>query len=369
MKTIAAPAMAAIEAGEAIVTGALEIIPRSIVQIEYTVVDTVDVDAVTNAATTDAGGLVAGITLPGFDPLDRVRVSLPTGQTHVAWSPWGVPAYSGSIHTGSLNRCYVIPDGVAANVFTIGDAQFTDGPGNHGYNGYEAARAAFGVGYFDGASAYTFFFRDNPTADNTGGLSILVERGVATLSGGGDPIRVWGGHAPLEIDGELYQPIGDRGLAQQTAGAIGGFAQGLTLSLSGIEPHVLDLLDGDEIKGASAVLRRLIFASDGKTLLDAQVFDRGRVDTVESDEVIGGTATVNVAVETAARGLGSSGARQRSDSDQRLINPNDGYFKNTAFAGEKMLYWGGKRPRTGGSALGGGSGGSSSDFVNFFAPR
>jgi hypothetical protein len=34
----------------------------------------------------------------------------------------------------------------------------------------------------------------------------------------------------------------------------------------------------------------------------------------------------------------------RSDSDQRLINPTDGYFKNTAYAGEKMLYWGGKKP-------------------------
>jgi hypothetical protein len=63
----------------------------------------------------------------------------------------------------------------------------------------------------------------------------------------------------------------------------------------------------------------------------------------QSDEVIGGAA-IKVAVESAARGLGRSGGRMRSDSDQRLINATDGYFKNTAYAPEKMLYWGGKRP-------------------------
>jgi hypothetical protein len=74
------------------------------------------------------------------------------------------------------------------------------------------------------------------------------------------------------------------------------------------------------------------------------VFDRGRGDALDTVETIGGPAVVNLAVESAARGLGRSGARMRSDPDQRLINPDDGYFKNTAYAGEKMLYWGGKKP-------------------------
>jgi hypothetical protein len=104
------------------------------------------------------------------------------------------------------------------------------------------------------------------------------------------------------------------------------------------------LLDADEVKGASVVLYRLIFASDGKTMLDAHVFDRGRIDTVETEEVIGGPAAINASVESAARGLGRSGARMRADSDQRLISATDGYFKFTGYAPEKMLYWGGKKP-------------------------
>jgi hypothetical protein len=168
-----------------------------------------------------------------------------------------------------------------------------------------------------------------------------------------DPIRCWGGYGVLQIDGDDYLPLGDRAFAQQNSGAIGGIAQGLTLGVSGVEPAALELLEVDEVRRASVILYRLIFASDGKTLLDAHLFDRGKVDKVDTVEIVGGTATINVAVESAARGLGRSGARQRSDSDQRLINDTDGYFKYTAYAAEKSLYWGGKKPARAGDAVGG----------------
>ncbi len=95
------------------------------------------------------------------------------------------------------------------------------------------------------------------------------------------PVRVWGGPWTQEIDGEDYVGIGDRGLAQQTAGALGGTAQGLNLSLSGLDPKALELLDADEIRNAPDVVHRLIFDGDGRTLLDYHVFDRGRVDRVD----------------------------------------------------------------------------------------
>jgi hypothetical protein len=185
------------------------------------------------------------------------------------------------------------------------------------------------------------------------GEAIVTGAAKITPRDGGDPILVWGGYGPIDIDGDTYQGLGDRALAQQSAGAVGGVAQGLTLSLSGIEPHALAFLDADEVKAASVVLYRLIFGPDGKTLLDAHVFDRGRVDAVDTDEVIGGEAAINVAVESTARGLGRSGARMRADPDQRLINAADGYFKHTAYAGEKMLYWGGKKPSRTSDAVGG----------------
>jgi hypothetical protein len=171
-------------------------------------------------------------------------------------------------------------------------------------------------------------------------------------------IRLWGGHGVISFGGNDYLPLGDRAFAQQTAGAIGGIAQGYTLGISGVEADALALLDPAEVKGASVVLYRLIFASDGQTLLDAHVFDRGRGDTLESVETVGGPAVVNYAVESSARGLGRSLSRQRADYDQRLIDSNDGYFRNVAYAGEKMLYWGGKKPSRSGAAVAGSGTGS-----------
>lgn len=186
-----------------------------------------------------------------------------------------------------------------------------------------------------------------------------IEAGEAIVTGAAqivpisaDPIYVWGGYGLIDYDGNTYQGLGNRAFAQNNAGAIGGSAQAIVLGISSLEPEALGLLDGEEVKHASVVVYRLIFASDGKTLLDWHVFDRGRLDTVESDETIGGTATIKANVESAARSLGRYSARMRSDSDQRLINSDDGYFKNTAYAGEKMLYWGGKKPARAGSVLG-----------------
>ena len=189
-----------------------------------------------------------------------------------------------------------------------------------------------------------------------------LERGDAIVAGAlailsDPPVRLFSGYGTITIDGEDFEGVGDRAIGQVTAGAIGGQAQGLTLTLSGIEPNVIELLEADEISGAGAILYRLIFDSAGKTLIDGHVFIRGRVDTVEVEETIGGAAAIRVAIESAARGLGRRGGRMRSDPDQRLIDPSDGFFKNVAFAAQKTLYWGGKRPAVAGAAIppGGGS--------------
>jgi hypothetical protein len=176
------------------------------------------------------------------------------------------------------------------------------------------------------------------------GTAIVTGAVQITPRGAGTIIRLWGGHGPITFGGLTYQGIGDRGLVQRTAGAMGGVAQGLALSLSAVEPHALALLDPAEVKGASVKVSRLIFANDCRTLLDAGVFERGRGDALTSEATIGAAAAINYAVESAARGLGRSGARLRSDPDQRLIDPNDGYYRNTAYAGEKKLFWAGKKP-------------------------
>jgi hypothetical protein len=373
MKTFSDEALAALQRGDAIVSASVEIIPSA--AISYSTVGIYDLDAVTNCGGALTDAMTVGITVSGFDPADTMRITLPTGQTFTAWN------YEGGISGGWLNEFDVVPDGVAANSVRLSQrgttvtatSNHSDSPG--GFSSAEAARAAFGSHTLTGASDYTLWFKDTVPGggsgafDNSGGLSVRVERGILVV-GAGNPINLWGGYGAADLPSDegtsTFQGIGDRGLINQSAGAIGGSAQNLTLSLSGIEPAALELLDPSEVKGASAVVRRLIYDSAGKTLLGAYVYTRGRVDELKTSEVVGGSATIELSIEGAARGLGRRGGRIRSDADQRLVSATDGFYRVVSAAPKKTLYWGGKRPSVAGSAVGGGGGSSSGTSPSSF---
>lgn len=203
------------------------------------------------------------------------------------------------------------------------------------------------------------------TLDNFANGTAIVSGAVAIDCV--DPVRVWGGQGPIMLDGESYDPIDDRGLAQVSEAALGGIAQGVTLSLSGVDPDVLPLLDAMSLRRAPVKLYRLAFDGSGTVLTDMHVHTRGRVDEVNVDDIPGGTSTISVAVENPARGLGRNGGRRRSDADQRLIKANDGGFRHIAYAGEKTLYWGGQKPANASAALGGAQGIAASVFSAKFA--
>lgn len=168
-------------------------------------------------------------------------------------------------------------------------------------------------------------------------------------------VRIWGGYGDITLGSETYKGIGDRGLITVSSGALGDSEQNIVLSLSGVDPDVLALIAASDVQRASFVIWRLIFDGSGRTLHDAQVYARGRLDTLPTRETVGGAATLEANVETAARGLGRSGQRMRTDADQRLISSTDAGFRAVSYAGVRTLYWGGKPPATGSAALGGGS--------------
>ncbi|MDO7841073.1 hypothetical protein [Sphingomonas immobilis] len=189
-----------------------------------------------------------------------------------------------------------------------------------------------------------------------------IERGDVIVSGAVEilsdpPVRVWGGYNQIVIDGQTFDGIGDRGLAAVSGGALGGAEQNVTLELSRIEPDVIALFDAGPLRRVITVIRRLLFDGSGTQLLHAEIFTRGTLDQLPVEETPGGTSTIKASVETAARGLGRRGGRMRTDADQRLIKATDGGFKAIAYAGQKNLYWGGKKPATAANALTSGSAG------------
>lgn len=161
-----------------------------------------------------------------------------------------------------------------------------------------------------------------------------------------EPVRIWAGYGPLMIAGETFQGIGNHGLVSASGGALGGAAQDVTLTLSGVEPAVLALLDAEALRGAPIVIWRLIFNSAADALLSAPVFTRGRLDQIIIERTPGATASIQAKAEGAAKGLGRARQRMRSDSDQRQDDPTDAGFSATSYAGQKVLYWAGKIPVT-----------------------
>lgn len=166
-----------------------------------------------------------------------------------------------------------------------------------------------------------------------------------------DPVRVWGGYGEIEIEGETYLGIGDRGLVSVTASALGGAEQNITLEMSGVDPEVLALYDMSALRRAAVICYRLVFDASGHVLLAAPVYARGRLDQAPKEETAGGTATIRALVETAARGLGRGGGRMRSKADQALIDPADDGLKAVSYAGQTTIYFGGRPPQTAAKAF------------------
>ncbi|MGW8204408.1 hypothetical protein ACWGM0_17915 [Sphingomonas bisphenolicum] len=143
--------------------------------------------------------------------------------------------------------------------------------------------------------------------------------------------------------------LGANALVEVGGGALGGAAQNITLTLSGVDPDVIAAVNTAAVRGSPVVVWELTFDGSGQTLLDAHIFARGSADRLPRSEQPGGTASIKVMVETAANGLGRRGSRMRTDADQRMIKANDGACKHVSYAGEKTLYWGGKRSSAGSS--------------------
>jgi hypothetical protein len=353
-----------LQRGDAIVSASVEIIPTQIVYVDFnssfayqtvgSVVDTSDPESITPPA--------GGYDLTGASPFghDSGTGLTPPVPIVTAWaidtSIWlkkdftaaadGSLVLSGYIENGCL---FFLDDELIGSV-NADNSQSTEPTG---------IPFTLSSPITSGAHTLKILIVDEPTTethDNTYFCCTVV--GLAGDSG--EAIRLWGGYGAADLPSDAgtstFQGIGDRALVASSSGAIGGTAQNTTLALSGIEAAALEVLNPDEVRNASAVVRRLIFDSAGKTLLGAYVYSRGRLDELKTVEMVGGAAAIQVSVEGAARGLGRRGGRARSDADQRLVSASDGFYRVVSAAPKKTLYWGGKTPSIGGSLTGGGGG-------------
>lgn len=158
----------------------------------------------------------------------------------------------------------------------------------------------------------------------------------------GQTYRLWSGYGDLTIDGEVYTGIGARALVTPIGSEAGGGADGLSVTLSGLDPDVAQSIEDESYHQKPVTIWRLVFSPD-HVLLGAGVYMRGRCDVVTISETAGGDAAIELSIEGPRKDMQRRGARIRGDSDQRVLGGSgDAAFKHISVAGRKTLRWGQK---------------------------
>lgn len=166
----------------------------------------------------------------------------------------------------------------------------------------------------------------------------------------GETFRVWSGLGELEIDGQPYKGIGANALIVPTGSQTGGSAEGVRLTLSGLDPDIAQTIEDESYHQKPVTIWRLIFSPD-HALLGAAVYLRGRVDTITITEQVGGDSSIEFDIEGPRRDMSRRSSRIRSNTDQRVLGGSgDAAFKHITYAGRKTLVWG-QRPVNASQAL------------------
>lgn len=168
------------------------------------------------------------------------------------------------------------------------------------------------------------------------------------------PAYFWGGYGDLVIGADTYTGVGDSGTISPVNMEAGGIESGMQIALVNFDPYVNTLIAAENLRGKSAVIRRLIFDSHGTTLLDSSVFFRGRIDQVNLRETIGGNADAIISIEGSARGLNRAGNRIANLDDQILVSATDTSFERMATSPTVTLSWLAEPPKRASSAVNGG---------------
>lgn len=118
-----------------------------------------------------------------------------------------------------------------------------------------------------------------------------------------------------------------------------GEVQGLTLMLFGDTSAIaLALDDSDKVQGTALTIRTALIETVNYTVLDAPIDWSGELDTMLISED-GQQCTIQVSAESRAVDLLRGNPSFYNDSEQRLIDPNDGSFLYVTDQVDKQVTW------------------------------
>jgi hypothetical protein len=132
---------------------------------------------------------------------------------------------------------------------------------------------------------------------------------------------------------------------------LNGTAQGLKIRLNGdaragLDASVLAQIDAVPYAGRPVSLYRRHMEPDTGVEMATMLYWRGYINTITHNITEGGEAYLEAELESRALDLARSGYRMRTDADQRLIDGNDGFFRNIGTVSTREIKWGNVPPYT-----------------------
>jgi hypothetical protein len=164
--------------------------------------------------------------------------------------------------------------------------------------------------------------------------ALLVEANFAN-----GPVRVWSGYGPLNWDSRTWLGVGSFGSVSSIEEGSNVEARGTTLSLSGIDPTLLDDVLGHYMPGLPVYVYLALFDDNGDVIPDPVIAWAGRMDapTISVDSQ---TATLEIACESYLIDLKVAAIRRYCAEDQQLDYPGDRAFEFVPALQNRSIFWG-----------------------------
>lgn len=159
--------------------------------------------------------------------------------------------------------------------------------------------------------------------------------------------RVWSGYRYLEINGQVWAPVGPRGVVDQIEDPIGDQAPSLSLRMSGVDADTvaIALSETNELRGRMVFVYDLYFDADWQPIDTLETYAIAKMDTVRVGKSQNPDGSYDRVIEVPAEYLLTTGANppngRYSSSDQQARYPGqtDLYFEFMGQNQNRRLRW------------------------------
>lgn len=170
-------------------------------------------------------------------------------------------------------------------------------------------------------------------------------RSFLTIDMPGGVVGFWDDAYDIEISGQTYLATngGFRISPVPSAGDLG--VRSVDVVFSGLDGNVASQVEGEDWHQRAVTISLAIVTIDDPQIISLSQWFTGFADFMSRREQVGGTSDLVFRCEGIGRELARRGARTRSDSDQRQIDPDDGFFKHVVSSSNTPLQWGRAKPQ------------------------